>query len=88
MNLADFLTEGYSIVVAVLYIIGMFIKETDFVKDKYIPILLMILGILSTISIAYSSSEVILPDAIFQGIICAGIAVLGNQTLKQLMKEE
>lgn len=83
MTLLDFIEEGYLIIVAVLYVLGIFIKQTTLIRDEYIPIVLMIFGILGSLSINYS-----IPDAIFQGILCAGVAILGNQTIKQFNKLE
>ena len=83
MNLVDFVEEGYVIISVVLYVLGIFIKKTEFIKDKYIPITLMLLGIVGALLINYSMTE-----AVFQGILCAGIAVLGNETVKQLGKVE
>ena len=34
------------IVTAALYFIGMWIKQTEYIKDKYIPLILGILGII------------------------------------------
>lgn len=83
MNILDFVGEGYMIIIAVLYVIGIFIKQTDFIKDKYIPVSLMLVGIVCSLFLEYEIS-----NAVFQGILCAGVAVLGNETIKQLNKKE
>ena len=85
------------IVVAIaLYFVGMWLKQAAFVKDKYIPIALGIMGIivcgiwvLATASFA-TSQDIALAifTAIVQGILVAGLSTYVNQIFKQLNKEE
>ena len=84
------------IVVVVLYFIGVMIKKSENISDKFIPMILGILGMLicglyvfatSTVS---SSQEVAMAlfTAITQGIIVAGLSTYVNQLIKQSGKEE
>lgn len=84
------------IVVVVLYFIGVMIKKSENISDKFIPMILGILGMLicglyvfatSTIS---GSKEVAMAlfTAITQGIIVAGLSNYVNQLIKQAGKEE
>lgn len=84
------------IVTAVLYFLGMWLKEAAFVKDKYIPLILGAAGILvcgvwvaSTASLR-SGRDIL--TAVFasvtQGILVAGLSTYVNQILKQLSKKE
>ena len=84
------------IVVAVLYFIGVMIKNSKKISDKFIPMILGILGVLicglyvfatSTVS---GSQEVAMAlfTAITQGIIVAGLSTYVNQLIKQSGKEE
>ena len=84
------------IVVVVLYFIGVMIKKSENISDKFIPMILGILGMLicglyvfatSTIS---GSQEVAMAlfTAITQGIIVAGLSTYVNQLIKQSRKEE
>ena len=84
------------IVVVVLYFIGVMIKKSENIYDKYIPMILGILGMLicglyvfatSTVS---GSQEVAMAlfTAITQGIIVAGLSTYVNQLIKQSGKEE
>ena len=84
------------VVAFVLYFIGMWLKQAAFVKDKYIPIALGIMGIIvcgiwvmATASIA-TSQDIALAifTAIVQGILVAGLSTYVNQIFKQLNKEE
>lgn len=83
MELIEFIQEGYLILIVVLWIIGQFFKNTTIIKDKHIPIALLFLGIVGAFGIGGINV-----DTVFQGIISTGIAVLGNQTVKQLSKDE
>ena len=84
------------VIALVLYLVGMGIKNTELIKDKYIPIILGILGvIISAIYIVATSSingyqEVltVIFTAIVQGILVAGASVYINQLIKQSNKEE
>lgn len=84
------------IVAVVLYFIGMGIKKSETISDKYIPAILGILGILvcgiyviATCSIS-GAQEIAMAifTAITQGILVAGLSNYVNQFLKQLSKEE
>lgn len=84
------------VVAVVLYFIGMGIKNTEKIKDNYIPILLGVLGvIISAIYIVatsvfngYQSVLMAIFTAIVQGIMVAGLSVYANQIIKQSQKEE
>ena len=40
LNIMDFLKEGYIIVIVALYVIGIFLKKMETIKDKYIVVIL------------------------------------------------
>ena len=84
------------VVAIVLYFIGMWLKQAAFIKDKYIPLVLGIVGIfvcgiwvMATASFA-AAQDIALAvfTAIVQGILVAGLSTYVNQILKQLNKEE
>ena len=84
------------ILVIVLYFIGAAVKNSEFIKDKYIPIILGIVGILiagiyvvatSDIS-GYKEVLISIFTSITQGILVAGLSVYVNQIVKQVKKEE
>ena len=82
------------VVAFVLYFVGMWLKQAAFVKDKYIPLALGIMGIivcgiwvLATASFA-TSQDIAIFTAIVQGILVAGLSTYVNQIFKQLNKEE
>lgn len=78
------------IVVAVLYFLGMMIKNTEWINDKHIPIILGAIGIFicSLYVLGIEGISVIgLFTGMTQGIITAGTAVYANQIIKQSTKE-
>ena len=83
MDFLKYITENAIILVPVLYIVGAILKNTELIKDKYIPILLMPVGIAFSIAIIGVNVE-----AIIQGILVTGATVYSNQLIKQLNKNE
>ncbi|WP_040209903.1 phage holin family protein [Clostridium polynesiense] len=81
MEITSYIIEKALILVPVLIIIGQVIKNLE-IKDKYIPLILMLFGILGALAIMGMNAE-----AVIQGILVAGAAVFGNQLYKQLKKE-
>lgn len=94
--LKEYIKPELLVLVVVLYFIGMGIKNTELIKDKYIPIILGILGIIisaiyiiATSSInSYQQVLTVIFTAIVQGILVAGASVYVNQIIKQNNKEE
>nr|WP_317725040.1 phage holin family protein [Clostridium tetani] len=78
MNLMDYIVEQALILVPVLYILGMMLKNTEKIKDWTIPWILLIIGILGSIALIGLNA-----NAVIQGILTAGVAVFGNQLVKQ-----
>ena len=100
MNLIELLKEYIKpellVVALVLYFVGMGIKNTEIIKDKYIPILLGLIGVvISAIYVIATSTingyqEVLMAifTSIVQGVLVAGASVYVNQIIKQKKKEE
>lgn len=82
-NTMNYLTESAVILVPALYVIGMIIKGTEKIPDKYIPIILLPLGIIGAIIFIGLK-----PESVVQGILITGGAVYTNQLVKQSKKEE
>jgi hypothetical protein len=83
MDIYTYLIEDALILVPVLLILGTIIKGIDFIPDKYIPLILLPVGILG--AIAGGGFNV---GSIIQGILVTGAAVYGHQLVKQLKKDE
>lgn len=82
------------VVAIVLYIVGTGIKKAESVKDKYIPYILGVIGIvLCAIWVLANSplgtmQEVLMAifTSIVQGILVAGLSTYVNQLIKQVNK--
>ncbi len=91
----EFLKPELLLLVPVLYFIGQGFKQSEGVKDKYIPLLLSAVGIglaglytLATASIACSKDVFMaLFVGITQGVLAAGMSVYVDQLFKQAGKE-
>ncbi len=82
-NVLSYIVDTSLILVPVIYILGMILKGTEKVSDKYIPVILLPIGIvLSVVVNGVSGSSVI------QGILVVGVSVYANQLIKQTGKEE
>lgn len=81
-NLLTFIPEQLLILVASIYVLGVFLKRIESIKDNFIPIILMIFSIVFSLILASPS-----PVAFLQGILCWGVAIGINQTVKQVNKE-
>lgn len=83
----DFLSmiiEQGVIIIPCLYIVGMILKGLQFIPDKFIPVILLPLGVLGTCSLAGSFG----PENVVQGILVTGAAVYTNNIIKQLPKSK
>ncbi|MBN1079254.1 phage holin family protein [Clostridium botulinum] len=92
-NLVQFIPESLFIVVAAIYVVGMFLKKLDSIPDKYITSMLMLFGItfavlLSIINSQFKVTLDVIVNGVLQGVLCWGVAVGLNQTGKQLNKQE
>ena len=83
MDILKFITENALILIPVLYIVGAILKGTELIKDKYIPIILMPIGIAFSIAVIGVNIQ-----AVIQGILVTGATVYSNQLIKQLNKNE
>ena len=81
MDLVKYVTENALVLIPVLYVIGSILKGIEKIKDKYIPIILLPMGIALAIAIGGASV-----DAVIQGILVTGATVYGNQLIKQMSK--
>lgn len=84
MDLLVYITENALVVIPVLLIIGVMFKDSKRIKDKYIPILLLVVGVLSTIGLRQNMGA----DTIVQGVLVTAASVYLNQIVKQLRKNE
>lgn len=90
-ELTNYIPQELLIVIPVLYVVGFFIKHTQRVSDKFIPLILGGVGIIICIvfefmAVGFGLEAVF--DGIVQGILCAGLTVYIHQVKKQVTKKE
>ena len=85
-NIKDFIQVELLVLVPVLYIIGEAIKKTKLIADKFIPIILGVVGIILSCLYVLATcgfSAMSIFTAITQGVLVAGGSVYVNQIIKQ-----
>lgn len=95
-QIINYIKPELVVVAIVLYIIGMGLKKSTLLLDKYIPIVLGALGIILCAVWVFAASAVSTPQdiamaaftAIVQGILVAGASTYINQIVKQSKKVE
>ena len=76
-----FLIEEALILIPVLYVIGMFLKSLESIKDKYIPLIIWFFGVvLSMLILGFNV------DGFIQGTLVAGASVFTSQIYIQTTK--
>lgn len=79
MEALTYILEKGLILIPVLNILGTLIKGMEKIPDKYIPLILLVFGVLGAFGLMGLSV-----DAAVQGVLITGAAVYGNQIVKQL----
>lgn len=95
-NMIEFVKPELTIVILVLWILGYFLKNAKTVKDNLIPFVLLVVGIGVAALWVFATSALGTPQdlalalfaAITQGVVVTGVAVLGNQLVKQAQKSQ
>ena len=83
MDVSQYITQNALILIPVLYIIGMIIKNTDKISDKYIPLILLVFGSAGSMGIIGVNA-----NAVIQGVLVTGATVYTNQLIKQTGKDK
>lgn len=83
MEIIKYVTEQALVLIPALYIIGLIIKGTEKIANKYIPLVLLPLGIVGAIALMGLSAK-----SVVQGVLITGVTVYGDQILKQMNKIE
>ena len=82
-NLINYVMDNALILIPVIYVIGAILKGTELIKDKYIPVILLPVGIvLGMLMVGFTVNGFI------QGVLVTGVAVYANQLVKQTFKKE
>lgn len=83
MEILSYITENALILIPVLIIIGQIIKDIEKIPNKYIPLILLPIGVIGAMALGDWTA-----DSAVQGVLVTGAAVYGNQLYKQLQKSE
>lgn len=83
MDILTFIQENIVVLVPVLWILGTFLKKTPLIHDWTIPWILVVTGIGLSIALISISAE-----AIIQGVLVAGGAVLTQNLIKQTTQQQ
>lgn len=90
MEFLDFIRPELLTLIPLLYVVGMILKDAAFVRDNHIPLILGGVGVVLAICYVCGDAATIsltaVATAVTQGILCAGVAVYGNQIFKQMKK--
>ncbi|WP_315167273.1 phage holin family protein [Metaclostridioides mangenotii] len=78
MDIMSFIPEQLFIIVVVLNVLGVACKSYDILDNKFIPVILLLLGIVFSVCLVGFNVT-----SIMQGILCWGVAIGVNQTYKQ-----
>ena len=90
MQIKDYVKPELLVVAVVLYFIGMWLKQSETVKDKYIPLINGLIGVVFAPCACGSGQDIALAvfTALTQGVLVAGLSTYVNQIFKQSGKEE
>lgn len=83
MDFAQYITQNALILIPMLYVLGMLIKNTEKIDNRYIPIILLVAGIGGALGIMGVNA-----DSVIQGILVTGATVYTDQLIKQSTKKE
>jgi len=82
MDFIKYITENALILIPALYVLGLILKGTEKISDKYIPVILLPVGIIASIALTGLNVQ-----AVIQGVLVVGAAVYTNQLIKQVKKD-
>lgn len=88
MQWLEFLDSKIVFLVAFTYVVGVFLRSTEKLDNKFIPLYLWVVAVIA--SIAYylieggASTAQIVFNGLVQGTFVAAVAVWGNQVYSQL----
>ena len=94
MDIMNYVKPELIVVALVLYIIVIAIKKAEYINDKYIPLILGVVGIVLAAIWVFANSplnttqDVLMAvfTSIIQGILVAGLSTYVNQLIKQSNK--
>ena len=82
--LLNYIVEDGLILIPVLYVIGYIIKNTNILSNRWIPLVLLVIGIIFSIFLLNDP----IVNRVIQGILIAGVTVFIDQVKKQNFEKE
>lgn len=79
MDIVSYILDNKLILIPVLYVINYIVKKTKVIGDKFLPLVLLVVGIL--LSVLMGGDTII--NNIVQGILVTGATVLTDQIVVQ-----
>ncbi|NFO09622.1 holin [Clostridium botulinum] len=83
MDFMTYISQNALILIPALYIVGMVIMGTESIPNKFIPFILLIIGIVGAMLLLGFNI-----NGAIQGILVTGVTVYTNQLFKQYNKNE
>ncbi|NFA43118.1 holin [Clostridium botulinum] len=83
MDFMTYISQNALILIPALYIVGMVIRGTESIANKFIPFILLIIGIVGAMLLLGFNI-----NGAIQGILVTGVTVYTNQLFKQYNKNE
>ena len=80
----NYIVDDGLILIPVLYVIGYIIKNTNILSNRWIPLVLLVIGIMFSIFLLNDP----IVDRVIQGILIAGVTVFIDQVKKQNFEKE
>ena len=80
----NYIVDDGLILIPVLYVIGYIIKNTNILSNRWIPLVLLVIGIIFSIFLLNDP----IVDRVIQGILIAGVTVFIDQVKKQNFEKE
>lgn len=95
-QLTEYINPELLVLIPVLYLIGIGFKKSERIRDKDIPLLVGVIGVIFAVLYTVATTSTTEPQdivmmlfsSITQGILCAGASVYVNQLVKQSSKSE
>lgn len=79
MEILKYITENALILIPALYILGEIVKGIRVIDNKWIPVILLPVGVVGTMALGGWSV-----DSAIQGVLVTGVTVYGDQLIKQI----
>ena len=79
MEILKYITENALILIPALYILGEIVKGIRMIDNKWIPVILLPVGVVGAMALGGWSV-----DSAIQGVLVTGVTVYGDQIIKQV----